>query len=152
MAVVKIRGVLGATREVRETLKMLHLERTNNAVLVDNRPSFLGMLKEAQNYVTWGEPSRETLKQLVTKRGRLLGNKKITDEHLQKLGFKSAEELTEAVLSGRAQYWKLEEMQHVFRLRPPSKGFKRNIKKSYTSGGELGYRGDAINELLKRML
>lgn len=152
MAVVKIRGVLGANRELRETLKMLHLARSNNAVLVDDRPSFLGMLKEAQNYVTWGEPSKETLTLLLTKRGRLLGNKKITEEHLQKLGFKSAEEFAEAVLSGRVQYWKLREMQHVFRLHPPSKGFKGSIKKSYVSGGELGYRGDAINELMKRML
>jgi len=131
---------------------MLHLERSNNAVLIDDEPSFLGMLREAQNYVTWGEPSKEILTQLLTKRGRLLGNKKITEENLQKLGFKSIEEFAETVLSGRAKYWKLEKMQHCFRLHPPSKGFKGNIKKSYASGGELGDRGDAINELLKRML
>jgi large subunit ribosomal protein L30 len=40
----------------------------------------------------------------------------------------------------------------VFRLHPPSKGFKGKIKRGYGSGGELGYRGEKINELLRRML
>ena len=46
---VRIRGVISAPREVRETLHMLNLKRNNYAVLIDNRPSFLGMLKTAQN-------------------------------------------------------------------------------------------------------
>jgi large subunit ribosomal protein L30 len=37
-------------------------------------------------------------------------------------------------------------------LHPPTKGFKGKIKKSYSAGGELGYRGEKINELIKRMV
>ena len=38
-------------------------------------------------------------------------------------------------------------------LKPPSKGFERKgIKKSYSIGGALGYRGKAINGLVERML
>ncbi|MDH5460353.1 MAG: uL30 family ribosomal protein, partial [Candidatus Bathyarchaeota archaeon] len=55
---IRIRGTIRAPRQVRETLQMLHLTRNNYAVLIDNRPSFLGMLKTAQNFVTWGEASR----------------------------------------------------------------------------------------------
>jgi len=40
----------------------------------------------------------------------------------------------------------------VFRLHPPRGGFKGSIRKPYGAGGELGYRGAAINELIRRML
>jgi large subunit ribosomal protein L30 len=131
---------------------MLHLPRNNYGALVDDRPAFMGMLKKARDYITYGEPSKETLAMLIKKKGRLAGNKKLTDEYAQKVGYKSLDDLAEAVRAGRAEYWKLQNIQPVFRLHPPSKGFKGKIKKHYGSGGELGYRGEEINELLKRML
>ena len=88
-AVVKVRGTISAQREARETLDMLRLARTNNAVLVDNRPSYMGMLYRVQNYVTWGEASKETVALLLKERGRLAGGKKLTDETAEKLGYKS---------------------------------------------------------------
>jgi large subunit ribosomal protein L30 len=152
LAVVRIRGTIRASHDVRETLKMLNLTKNHQAVLIDNRPSFLGMLKTAQNFITWGEASKEIVTTLVKDRGRLAGNKKLTDEYLQKTGYKSLEELAEAIFSCLVDYWKLPNMQPVFRLHPPTKGFKGKIKKGYSMGGELGYRGEKINELVKRML
>lgn len=140
------------SREARETLDMLHLSRNNYAVLVDNSPSFLGMLKAAQSFVTWGEASKETVSALIKEKGRLEGNKRLTDEYLQAAGYKSLEDLAEAVQTCRTRYWKLPQIQQVFRLHPPTKGFKGKVKKSYVSGGELGYRGEAVNELIQRML
>jgi large subunit ribosomal protein L30 len=131
---------------------MLHLTRNNYGVLIDDRPSFLGMLKTARNFVTWGEASKETVNALIKKKGRLVGNKKSTDEYAQTAGFKSLDELAEALFDGRVEYSKLPKIQPVFRLRPPTKGFKGKIKKSYGTGGELGYRGENINQLIKRML
>jgi large subunit ribosomal protein L30 len=131
---------------------MLHLTRNNYAVLVENNPSSFGMIRTAQNYVTWGEASIETVNVLLAKRGRLAGNKKIADEYVQKAGYKSLEELADAVFNCKVAYWKLPNVQPVFRLHPPSKGFKGNIKKSYTAGGELGYRGEKINDLIRRMV
>jgi len=138
--------------EARETLQMLHLPRNNYAGLVDDRPAFLGMLKTAKDYITYGEPSKETVAMLIKKKGRLAGDKKLTDEYAQKVGYKSLEDLAEAVYSCRAEYWKLKGIQPLFRLHPPSKGFKGKIKRGYGSGGALGYRGEKIDELLKRML
>jgi len=131
---------------------MLHLTRNNYAVLIDNRPSFNGMLKTARNFITWGEPSREIVHMLITKKGRLVGNKKLTDDYAQTASFKSLNEIAEAVSNCRIEYWKLPNMQPVFKLHPPTKGFKGKIKKSYGTGGELGYRGEKINELIKRMV
>jgi large subunit ribosomal protein L30 len=151
-AVVKVRGTISAQREARETLAMLRLARTNHAVLVDNRPSFMGMLYRVQNYVTWGEVSKETVALLLKKRGRLAGGKKLTNESAEKLGYKSIDALAEAIASCKAEYQKLPNVQPVFKLPPPSKGFKGKTKKSYSAGGEAGYRGEKINELIKRMI
>jgi len=131
---------------------MLHLTRNNYAVLIDDRPSFVGMLKTAQNFVTWGEASKEIVNTLIKGRGILAGNKKLTDEYAQKAGYKSLEELAEAIFNCRVEYWKLPKVQPVFKLHPPTKGFKGKIKKGYGAGGELGYRGEKINELIKRMV
>jgi len=110
------------------------------------------MLKTAQNFVTWGEVSKEIVYAMIKNRGRLVGNKKLTEEYAQKASYKSLEELAEAVYNGSAEYRKLPNIQQVFKLHPPSKGFKGKIKKGFTAGGELGYRGEKINELIKRMI
>lgn len=148
---VRIRGTIRASREARETLQMLNLKRNNYAVLIDNRPAFIGMLKTAQNFVTWGEASKEIVGMIIDKRGRLAGNKKLTDEYAQKSGYKSMEELTETIFNCHIEYWKLPSVQPVFRLHPPTKGFKGKVKKAYGMGGELGYRGEKINKLIERM-
>jgi large subunit ribosomal protein L30 len=150
-AVVKVRGTISAQREARETLEMLRLPKTNNAILIDNRPSYIGMLYRVQNYVTWGEVSKETVALLLKERGRLAGGKKLTDESAEKLGYKSIDALADAIASCKVEYQKLPNVQPVFKLHPPSKGFKGKTKKSYAAGGEAGYRGEAINDLIKRM-
>lgn len=149
---IRIRGTVSASNEARETLRMLRLTNNNYAVLVDNRPSFIGMIRTVENYITFGEPSKESVVSLLEKRGRLAGNKKLTDEYAQKVGHKTLVELAEAVFDCRVEYWKLPNIQPVFRLHPPTKGFKGKIKKGYGARGELGNRGDKINQLVNRML
>ncbi len=149
---VRIRGTVRASRQVRETLQMLRLTRSNYSVLIDNRPSFLGMLKTAQNFTTWGEASEEAVKMLIKERGRLAGDKKLTNEYAQKVGYNSLENLGEAIFNCQVEYWKLPDIKPIFRLRPPTKGFKGKVKKGYGMGGELGDRGEKINELIKRMV
>jgi large subunit ribosomal protein L30 len=150
-AVVKVRGTVSAQREARETLELLRLARTNHAILIDNRPSYMGMLYRVQNYVTWGEASKETVALMLQKRGRLAGGKKLTDESMEKLGYKSIDALAEAIADCKAEYQKLPNVQPLFKLHPPKKGYKGKTKKSYATGGEAGYRGEAINDLIKRM-
>ncbi len=149
---VKIRGQVSAQREARETNALLGLTHTNHAVLIDSRPAYLGMLQRAQSYVTWGEASKETVTAMLKQRAKIGGGKKLTDEYAVKLGFKSIDDLAEAVFNCKAAISKLEGVQKTFRLRPPKKGFKGKTKKSFRAGGEAGYRGEAINDLVKRMV
>jgi len=118
------------------------------------------MLHKVKDWVTWGEINRETLIELLRRRGRIPGNKPLTEEYLrEKLGISSFEELADKLLRGEIMLHKLKDkrthtwiIKPVFRLHPPRGGFRGSIKKPYGAGGELGYRGEAINELIKRML
>lgn len=112
----------------------------------------VGMLRRAQSYVTWGEVSKETIAALLAKRGRLLGDKKLTDEYAQKIGYKSLADLAGALAACKVAHRNLQDIQPLFKLHPPTKGFKGKTKKSFRAGGEAGYRGEAINELVKRMI
>jgi large subunit ribosomal protein L30 len=110
------------------------------------------MLQRVNSYVTYGEPSKETVAMMLQKRARLAGDKKLTDEYIQKAGYKSIDDLAEAIVSCKVQFQKLPDVQPLFRLHPPSKGYKGKTKKGFKAGGEAGYRGEAINELVKRMI
>lgn len=152
LVVVKVRGTVSAQREARETLDFLHLAHTNHAVLIDSRPAYKGMLQRVNSYVTYGEPTKETVAFMLQKRARLAGDKKLTGEYLTKIGYKSFEDLAEAIVNCKVQFQKLPDMQPRFKLHPPSKGYKGKTKKGFKAGGEAGYRGEAINELIKRMV
>ena len=151
LAVIRVRGTSDIFREIKETLKMLHLTRNCHATLIDDRPSYLGMLRKARNYLTWGEISVENIKLLLEKRGRLIGNKKLTEKYVPEIGYESLNDLAEAIHELKVEYASLPDIKTVFRLHPPKKGFKGKVKRSYAAGGVTGYRGEAINELIKRM-
>ena len=152
LVVVKVRGTVSAQREARETLDFLHLAHTNHAVLIDSRPAYKGMLQRVNSYVTYGEPSKEIVAMMLQKRARLAGDKKLTDEYITKAGYKSIDDLAEAIVNCKVEFQKLPDMQPRFRLHPPSKGYKGKTKKGFKAGGEAGYRGEAINQLVKRMV
>ena len=152
LAVVRIRGIINVRKEVEDTLRMLNLQRNCHATLIDDRPSFLGMLRKAQNIITWGEVSKETISLLLKKRGRTIGDKPLTDEYAKKIGYESLDDLADAIYNLKVMLKDLPGVKPVFRLHPPRKGFKGSIKKSYRAGGEAGYRGEAINDLIRRMV
>ena len=152
LVVVKIRGTVRAQKETRETLDFLHLAHTNHAVLIDSRAAYMGMLQRVNSYITYGEPTKETVAMMLQKRARLAGDKKLTDEYLQKIGYKSIDDLAEAIVNCKVQFQKLPDVDPRFKLHPPSKGYKGKTKKGFKAGGEAGYRGEAINDLVKRMV
>ncbi len=152
LVVVKIRGTVRAQKETRETLEFLHLVHTNHAVIIDSRAAYKGMLQRVNSYITYGEPTKETIAMMLQKRARLAGDKKLTDEYIQKVGYKTIDDLAEAIACCKVQFQKLPDMEPRFKLHPPSKGYKGKTKKGFKAGGEAGYRGEAINDLVKRMV
>lgn len=151
LAVIRVRGVSDVSREIEETLEMLGLNRNCHAALIDDRPSYLGMLRKARNYLTWGEISKDGIMLLLKKRARLIGNKKLPEGYAQEIGYDSLSNLAEAIYELRVDFGSLPGIKPIFRLHPPKKGFKGKVKRSYVAGGVIGYRGETINELIRRM-
>jgi large subunit ribosomal protein L30 len=153
LAVIRLRGIVNIRSEINDTLKMFRLHHINHATLITSSPSYLGMLQKAKDYITWGEIDAETLSQLLIKRGRLTGNKRLSDQYIKEnVKFKTIDEFAKAIYKNQAKLSDLPSLKPVFRLRPPKKGFHRTIKKSFHASGELGNRGEKINELLKKMI
>lgn len=139
IAVVRVRGQVNLRRDVKETLDMLRLYRKNFCIVVENSPSFMGMVNKVKDHVTYGEIDESTYKELIEKRSE---------------EYKSREKDKK----GKIEYNKFilvdnKKIKPFFRLNPPRKGFgRKGIKISFKAKGALGYRGDKINDLLKRMI
>lgn len=150
-AIIRIRGLVGMKREIEDTLKMLRLNAVNNCVIVSEAAEYKGMLKKVKDWITWGEIEKETLVAMLKKRLRLIGNKRVEEKVLKEItDFDKFENFADELLAGRIKLKDFEKLQPVFRLTPPSKGFK-SIREPYPKG-DLGYRGKEINELLERMI
>jgi len=150
-AVIRIRGRIGVRKEIEDTLKMLRLKKINNCVLIPETESYKGMLQKAKDYITWGEIEKETLAEMLRKRLRLLGDKRVDEKVLKETtGFNSFEDFASALIEGKVRLKDFKKLKPVFRLTPPSKGFK-SIKQHWPKG-DLGYRGKEINELIKRKI
>ncbi|MGQ9478574.1 MAG: 50S ribosomal protein L30 [Thermoproteota archaeon] len=151
--VVRVRGTVNTTRDVSETLSKLRLLRVNSSTLVRLTPSVEGMLRKAKDYLMWGRIDRGTLRLLLLKRGRLPGNRRLSDENVSKFtGYVSLDELVDAVWRSEFPAKALRPMKPFFRLTPPKGGFKRSVKKHVRKGGILGDWGDTINMIVRRMV
>ncbi|MEM3736765.1 MAG: 50S ribosomal protein L30 [Candidatus Bathyarchaeia archaeon] len=152
LAVVRLRGTVNVRKDVDDTLSMLHLNRPHHATLVPSTAPYLGMLQLVKDHVTWGEISKDVLSMLLAEKCELSGGRKLRVEDLKRYGFKSVDELAHALHELKIKLTDLRDVKPVFRLRPPSGGFKRSLKRGVGECGELGYRGEKINDLIRRML
>ena len=152
--VIRARSDRGVTRKIRETMAMLNLTRVNHATIVMDNPAYRGMLQKSKDYITWGEVDAKTIEKLIKERGRMSGDKPVTDSTVKELSnFNGIKQLSEAIASGEATMKDVEGLKPIFRLHPPrgSKGWG-GIKRAYSVGGALGFRGDAIGDLADRMI
>jgi large subunit ribosomal protein L30 len=139
-AAIRIRGRVGIKKDIKYTLDQLRLRTKMHCILVKDDACMKGMLLKVKDYITWGEIDDDTLQSLIMKRGRKEADKRLTEKEAQEIfqKIKAAGKVTD-------------EIKPVFRLNPPSKGFKQSVKQHYPEG-EVGFRGKEINELLKRMI
>ncbi len=153
MAVVRIRGRVGVRYDMEDTLRLLNLKRKFWATIVPSTPAYMGMLFKVKDLTTYGEVDLETIKLLLERRGCTKFGNRITDGWLsENTEFKGVEDLASKIYSCEVRLSRLDWIKPYFRLSPPKGGFKRSTKKSFSSGGELGFRGSEINALLRRMI
>ena len=154
IAIVRVRGKVHVRGEIEDTLKLLNLKRINHCVVIDDRLQYKGMINKINDYVTWGEINKDTLTRLLGNMGILNGNMKLTDEYMKNnTKYKSIPKFSDSFMKFNSELGDIPNLKQVFRLMPPKKGYERGgIKHPYSTGGALGYRGDAINDLVNRMI
>jgi len=151
LAVIRLRSGIKAKQGVKDTLKLMGLTRVNHGVIVEKTDSNMGMIRKVKDYITWGEVKPEVLEALLAKRGRLSGDKRVTEDAVRATSnFQTLAELAAAVESGAADLGDAG-VKKVFRFHPPRGGF-RSTKRPVKDMGDLGYRGERINELIIRMM
>ncbi len=151
LAIVRIRSSIDQPQDIKHGLKLLNLTRPNHAVVVPNDSTHKGMLQKLKDTITWGEINKATLAELIKKRARIKGNKKLNAKFLKERKFESTSAFVTALLEGKADMRHIDDLKPMFRLHPPRKGFK-SVKNPITRGGDLGYRGEEINALLEKMM
>ena len=151
--VVRIRGSIGVQKEIKDTLRMIHLTRVNHSVFVnENSESYRGMLKRVKDYIAWGKIDKDTIKLLLEKRAKMVGNKPLSKDFLKSLGFDDLDKFAEAIVNNEVDYNKIEGVKPLFRLSPPKNGYK-GTKRGYKEGGSLGFRdGENMGSLIRRMV
>ena len=138
-AVLRVRGTSKLDTDVKDTLKILHLNKPNHCVILANNPVYLGMLKKVQGCVAWGEIKPEVLEKLIEKRGKPVDAKKI-----------DAKASAKKILEGKQTE---SGVSQLFKLSPPKKGFARKgVLRGFNQGGELGYQKEKINDLIEKMI
>ena len=90
------------------------------------------MVRKCNDFITYGEISSEILQKLVDEKRSTL-EKSALEEIAS--GKKSASELTKMPIQ----------------MHPPRRGYE-STKKGVGDKGALGYRGESINNLIKRMM
>ncbi|RNJ76974.1 MAG: 50S ribosomal protein L30 [Nitrosopumilus sp. B06] len=149
--VVRIKGQADVPYWASHTMMLLKLDKKYRATILPIRENTAGMLKKVQHYVSWVELDAELAKELVDKKARKSGYKKVTAEDLKDLGFASSDELASALAEGRAALSKLKPLKPWFALAPPRHGFKRSTKKLYGQKGVLGKNKD-LGSIVRNMM
>lgn len=149
-AVIRLRGGINTRPEIKDTLKMLRLNRVNHCVVIQDTPEYKGMIQRAKDYIAWGKISPEYLALILRNRGELEGGLRLTDEYLARnTPYKTIDDLAKAVCKGQASLRDVPKLTPIFRLHPPRKG-NRGTKKTVKEGGELGYH-PSLDALLNKM-
>ena len=149
--VVRIKGQADVPHWANTTLNLLNLEKKYRAVIIPVKENTLGMLRKVQHYLSWQEIDIETTKELLDKKGRKSGYKKITGEDVSKAGFKTIDELATSLSEGKISMSKIKPIKPWFALSPPRQGFKRSTKLLYGQKGVLGHNKE-LTTLIRRMM
>ena len=149
--VVRISGQADVPYWADTTMRLLKLEKKYRATIIPEKDNTIGMLRKIQHYVSWQEIDIETVKELLDKKARKSGYKKVTNEDITSIGFTSIDELATSLAEGKTSLSKLKPLKPWFALDPPRHGFKRSTKKLYGQKGVLGHNKE-LSVIVKRMM
>jgi len=149
--VVRIKGQADVPYWARTTLNLLKLDKKFRATIIPAKENTLGMLNKIKHYISWQEADVSLTKELLDKKGRKSGYKKISPDDISKIGFSNMDDLATSLAEGKTSMNKLKLLKPWFALAPPRHGFKRSTKKLYGQKGILGYNKE-LDVLIRNMI
>merc|ERR1712070_801403 len=157
---VRIRGINKLAPKPKKILQLLRLRQLHNAVFVKLNKATWNMLKMVEPFVTYGFPSRQTVNNLIYKRGsgkverrRIpLTDNSIIAESLGSLGITCVEDVIHEIVTCGPNFKKVNNFLWPFKLSAPLGGWE--IKRhSFGEGfGAFGNREELINAVVKKMI
>ncbi len=105
--VIRIKGQADVPHWANTTLNLLKLEKKYRAIILPVKENTEGMLRKVQHFVSWQEIDLPTTKELLDKKGRRTGYKKITNEDISQAGFKTILRRGAAITKASAERAKL---------------------------------------------
>ncbi|KAJ7406745.1 60S ribosomal protein L7-like 1 [Willisornis vidua] len=160
--VVRIVDVKGVTKRVRRVIQLLRLRKNFTGIFVKLTPLSLKMLRIVEPYVAWGYPNLKSVRELILKRGQAKIKKKkmpLTDNMLieQHLGEEKGscgiiclEDLIHEIYSTGRYFRRVTNFLWPFHL-SVARHASRNRVGFLKEMGKPGYRGEAINQLIRQL-
>jgi len=155
--IVRIRGINNLSPIVRQILKLLRLRQLHNASLIRINKATINMIRRVEPFITYGYPTRKTIRDLVYKRGfgrvnkqRIPLSNELIEEHLGKHGIICVEDLVNELVTCGPNFKVANSFMWYFKLNSPKGGFE-NKRHPFQAGGDWGNREELINELVQRM-
>lgn len=149
--VVRIRGQADVPYWATYTMSILKLERKYRATILPAKDNTLGMLNKIKHYVAWTILDEDLARELLEKKARKSGYKKVSQDDISKLGFDDLTHLARDLANGVATLSKLAPLKPWFALAPPRHGFRRSTKRLAGQKGILGNNRD-LGDLVRRMM
>ena len=157
--VIRTRGINKLSPKQRKIMQLLRLRQLHNGVFVRVNKATMNMVRYVEPLITYGFPSRATVRKLIYKRGygkvnrsRIpLVDNSIIDESLGSKGISCIEDLIHEIWTVGASFKEANNFLWPFKLSSPKLGFEKK-RHPFANGGVWGNREELINELINRML
>ncbi|KAF4791868.1 60S ribosomal protein L7-like 1 [Turdus rufiventris] len=148
----------GVTKRVKRVIELLRLKKNYTGVFVKLSPLSLKMLRIVEPYVAWGQPNLKSVRELILKRGQAKIKKKrvpLTDnimieEHLGGCGIICLEDLIHEIYTTGKYFKRVTSFLWPFHL-SVARHASRNRVGFLKEMGKPGFRGDAINQLIRQL-
>ncbi|NWR36199.1 RL7L protein, partial [Tachuris rubrigastra] len=156
--VVRIVDIKGVTRRVKRAMELLRLRKNFTGMFVKLTPLTLKLLQVVGPYVAWGYPNLKSVRELILKRGQAVIKKKrvpltdnmLIEEHLGGCGIICLEDLIHEIYSTGRYFKKVTKFLWPFHL-SVARHASRNKVGFLKEMGKPGYRGEAINQLIRQL-
>lgn len=156
--VIRVQGIMRCSPKVRKCLQLLRLRRVHTGVFIRANAATLAMLQIVEPYITYGEPSLSSIRQLIYKRGFGKVNKQriplthnsVVSDNLGKHDIICVEDLIHEIATVGSSFKETANFLWPFKLSSALGGFT-DKKNHFLDGGDAGQRYELINKLIQRM-